>query len=736
MKLATEKKLQRHMIRFLMVDSQQTSYNAISQALEEQHYTAQGKLLDDISSFEKALNLQWDAVIFNNAYDFDYKKAIDLIDSRGKTIPLILLSDLDASYPEIIEAYQLGVYVVASPINYSFLTLNIYRASVYTRLVRRESQLSVEIDQLQQHTQSLVETTEHAVAIFQDGVHVSVNEQYAKLFGSTNNDDFLGQPILDILQPTDIQQFKTAFKRLSKDDFSQANFTIESTNIHSQQKNLTLQFAATEFDEDPALQLLIATEGASSNPTASTPTSGLNNGFTSIEHLQGEITGALLEKSIAGLFVFKINSLPESLLLASWDTLPAYFKQFEKNLGQYFGTPIFRISENTFVILKAFDTDEQGTNLLNENLAKLPTSIDLDHQIFSIQSKSGYIALNNAPTAEKIKVLLNDAIRVVTANDNLISAPSFNLSLDDSSPLTTPEHVATETPLHSPSPNEVAATTSTMSLGDVIINKNEGQNYNPFASKTTSSDGSHQSLLEQIDNNTIELQFQQLYDKEDIDTHIYEVTASFTHENNRIDIANYGSLNSNPELAVKLDRWILVEASKRLHQFLNTCPKARIVVNLHSACFNDSSLVILLTKLVNLINSKYTKPLILQFTEESILTNMDVAIKFFQTVQEYGVGITISEFGKSTYSTNILNQTKVVYAKLAADYTDFLQSDDGMVELQEKLDEFQDQQPDLRFILSPLDDMTMFANAWNVSARYLQGNYFQAKQIQFVDNAG
>lgn len=734
MKLATEKKLQRHMIRFLMIDSQQTAYNAISQALEEQHYTAQGKLLDDINSFEKALNLQWDAVIFNNAYDFDYKKAIDLIDLKSKTIPLILLSDLDASYPEILEAYQLGVYVVASPINYSFLTLNIYRASVYTRLVRRETQLSVEIDQLQQQTQSLVETTEHAVAVFQDGVHVSVNDQYIKLFNSTNSDDFLGQPILDILQPTDIQGFKTAYKRLSKDDFSQASFNIESANGNSKQKTLMLQFAATEFDEDPALQLVIPTEGSS--PIASVPTAQLSGGFVSLEHLQGEITGVLLEKSVAGLFIFRINSLPESLLLASWDILPAYFKQFEKSLAQHFGTPVFRLAENTFVLLKALDTDQQGAQLLQENAAKLPASIDLDHQIFSLHPKNGYIAFNNAPTVEKLRSIINDSVqRTVLASEHLIAAPSFSLD-NENAPLAIPDNVATEAPIHISESVEAPASTAAVSLGDVIMNKDDGQSFNPFVSKTTSNDGSHQSLLEQIDNNTIELQFQQLYDKEDIDTHIYEVTASFTHDGNRIDIANYGSLNSNPELAVKLDRWILVEASKRLHQFLHTCPKARIVVNLHAACFNDASLVMLLTKLVNLINSKYTKPLILQFPEDSVLTDMDHALKFFQAVQEYGVAIAISEFGKSAYSTSILTQAKILYAKLAPDFSDLLQSDDGMVELQEKLDEFQDQQSDLRFVLTPLDDMTMFANAWNVSARYLQGNYFQAKHAQFVDNAG
>ena len=737
MKLATEKKLQRHMIRFLMIDSQQTSFNLICQALKDQGYIAQGKLLDDLSSFEKALNLQWDAIIFNNAYDFDYKKALEIIEHKGKAIPLILLSDLDSNAPEILEAYQLGTYVVTSPTQYHFLTLNLYRASVYTKLVRREHQLNLELDQLQQHTQTLVDNTEHAVAIFQDGVHVSANEQYAKLFGTDQVDDLLGLPILDVLQPEDVAQFKLAYKRLSKDDFSQATFKIQSNNPQSQQKTLTLQFGAAEFDGDPGLQLVIPTENSNIQSTTSSASS--QHGFCSLEQLEFEITANLIEKPVVGLFIFRVHTLPSTLLYTAWDLLPRYFNQFKKVLNQSFATDVLRLTENIFALVKTYSDEDEASADFKAQLQKLPESIDLDQQIFSVLSKSAHIALKQAPSSEQLRALINQMTAVqapVSVKDEIIAAPSFQLSIEE--PI-----VATSFTLETPKTESVPSlqlsqdepkTSAPLSLGEVIIDKNETPN-TPFSPKIATSDASHESLLEQIENNTIELSFQQLYDKEDIDTHIYEVNASFNHDNNRIEVANYASLNTNPDLALKLDRWILVEASKRLHQFLNTCPKAKIVVNLHSVCFTDPSLLMLLNKLVSLINSKYSRPLMLQFTEESILRDMDNATKFFQQVVEYGIGITISEFGKSNYGTNLLTQSKPIYVKLAEEFSELLQSDDGMVELQEKLDVYQESVNDVRFVLIHLDDMTSFANAWNVNARYLQGNYFQSKQADFVDNA-
>lgn len=721
MKLASEKKLQRHMIRFLMIDSQQTAFNAISTALEEQHYTAQGKLLDDVASFEKALNLQWDAIIFNNAYDFDYKKALTLIEDKGKATPLILLSDLDPTYPDILEAYQLGTYVVCSAINYDYLTLCIYRASVHTRLVRRENQLSLEIDNLQQQTQTLVETTEHAVAIFQEGVHVSFNDQYAKLFGAKNTDEFVGLPILDILQPSDTQDFKQQFKRLSKGDFSQANFIIQTQNQNPHDKNLPLQFSATEFDDEPALQLVILNESNQKNAAKTG-----NEIFISPNQLQLPISTGLIDKPCVALLTFSLESIPTGLLQYSWDYFSQYCKNIEINLINTTVKKIYRIAEHVFVAILPLNNEAQLQQINHVILEHLPKTADVHGNIFNVELAVGSVVIKDINVDDDIAQLVRTAQQQKVASIN--SSPLLSLEP------TTPESdlipaFKTEEPLVVPS-------NPGLSLGEVIAEDKNTDKHNPFASKVTTSDGSHQSLLEQIEDNSLKLHFQQLYDKEDIDTHLYEVTGSFTHEGKVIELESYDGLNTNPELAVKLDRWILVEASKRLHQFLNSCPKARIVVNMHSASFTDNSLVTLLTKLVSLINSKYTKPLILQFQEDSILTDMDNATQFIQSVQEYGIGIAINGFGESSYSTTILSHVKPIYAKLAPQFGDFLQTDDGIVELQEKLDSFKEKHADLKFVLAPLNDMTTFANAWNVDARYLQGSYFQAKQTDFVDNAG
>ena len=61
-----------------------------------------------------------------------------------------------------------------------------------------------------------------------------------------------------------------------------------------------------------------------------------------------------------------------------------------------------------------------------------------------------------------------------------------------------------------------------------------------------------------------------------------------------------------------------------------------------------------------------------------------------------------------------------------------LGSEKQMAALQEKILHFIAQKP-VEIFLTELNDMNQFANAWNVEARFLQGNYFQKKLDRLTD---
>src|SRR5690606_24905248 len=91
------------------------------------------------------------------------------------------------------------------------------------------------------------------------------------------------------------------------------------------------------------------------------------------------------------------------------------------------------------------------------------------------------------------------------------------------------------------------------------------------------------ALSECLDRGEIHLKYQQLYDKEDTRLYTYEVARGFIYGNKWQDISTLLELHGGYELAIKLDRWILVEASKKLHNFISQYSDANLIVNLNRA---------------------------------------------------------------------------------------------------------------------------------------------------------
>lgn len=862
MKLSsTEKKSTSYVIRFLMIDHQQSIFNQVVEELESQNHKAMGKLLDDYSNFEKMLNLQWDVIVFNNAYDFDYKKLIATLNEKGKKIPVILLQEQVTEQKDYMQALEAGAYDLINPRHISHLSLVIQRASALSRLIKRENQLSIEVDQLQQQTQTLVETTEYAVAVFQEGIHISVNDQYAKFFG-LSTDAFVGLPILDVLQPQNPQQFKQFLKQLSKGDFDKPTLDITCANPRARQKQFELKFSPTEYDEEPALQLVIATNSAThSNQPESEE-------FATAQKVLDHLAFTFAQNNKVGVVLYILHQFPTHLLDQNWNTSRDYFYELGNMLNALTTDGLMRLSETVYLSTEPTNSQDELNQKLKNIHSQLPKNITVADKSYPVNLRLASMLFEKQPELDRLptilaKVFANQyngstvkpahtttpavdtpvatpaavvapvvaAVEVaqpIVQTDSFITdfsldavpetkpvveptiEPTFDLaspntlSLSDepASPMIAPtvapesntlsfslDSGAENTLAFEPTPTPVAPATPSISLAPesglsfapeitatpivepvapvtpivepiapaieatpvapqvvpvaeqpavVIPSLSLGEQALPDHDVNQTAiayEATERALSEQIENNALQLSFQQLYDKEDIDTHIYEITASFTDEKgNVVDLESYEAINHNPALATKLDRWLLVEASKRLHQFLQTSPKARIVVNVHEVSLQDSTLIALLSKLVNLINSKYTRPLILQLREQDMIRDLELSKRFGKALLDNNIGLSVKDFGSSVYSVNLLQSVPMKFARLAEEFTEQLKDDEKLVELQEKLDAFKELNAETQFLIQGLDDMSAFANAWNVDVRYLQGNYFQAKQSNFLDS--
>lgn len=393
-----------------------------------------------------------------------------------------------------------------------------------------------------------------------------------------------------------------------------------------------------------------------------------------------------------------------------------YFHEVEKFLKDQVRIPLFKLEHDVLVgIIQADAQDILESKLVGLGSLTKPQLITVNQQTYPLNLRIGYTLLDGElrdeshcnelvgrafstplPQAQKTSEFVLD---IPATTQESISMPSIDFTVSE------PVIPASESIPVSPAVSTVPLTTSPVL----------------------------KSLRECLERGEIHLKYQQLYDKEDTNLYMYEVTSGFIFENKWQDISSLMELNEDDELSIKLDRWILVESSKQLHNFITQYPDARLIVNLNRAVlFKDRTFPEFISKLITSIRSKVEYPLTLQFSEEDILMNQQDAQKYLRTLREHGARIAIRNFGHSMYSETLLREFDINGLSLDSKLTKMLNNDAEIEQLQEKITTYNEIKP-VNIMIRELNDMTLFANAWNVDARFIQGDYFQKKLDHLID---
>ncbi|MDS7933340.1 EAL domain-containing protein [Acinetobacter sp. V91_7] len=692
------KKLKRTETRLLIIDDNQLRYNQILNLLLGNDYQVQALLLDDLKSFEKQLNTPWDAIIFGRAYDLKIEQTLSLIQaSEQPHLPVLLLQPEDYQ-PQQYQTYiHKGIYDVVplEPLDYFYITL--IRTLSYSHLLQTEQRLTSELETIHSHTQTLVNNSHKAVALFQEGMHVKANTEYLNLFGFKQEEEIIGLPILDVLQPNDLNIFKQRFKKISLGQFDQARFEIQSQHAAISGNNaLKLEFIPSQ--EEDAVQLTIDYQLDLQTP-ANTVFSEKSYGLiTPWQQINRQLSTHPAQAN--ALVLFRLSQCPERIFQLDWQTPGQYFNRLQSFLKEQAQMPIFNLELGAYLgVLQA-----ENSTVLNSQLASLQSLqkeylLPINELNYSIQFKLSYAQITEPLDEASFAKLLDQ-----TSQQELPKAKS-EIELVPTIDIITPE-----------------PTSSSISLDLSLQNVDA-----PVQSSLL------QQLKQQLARGEIHLKYQQIYDKHDQETHNYEVTSGFIADEQWHDLNDLAALRDDSELSIQLDRWILVEASKQLHNFITQYPKAKLIINLNiDILLKDKSFPELISKLLTIIGSKQESPLVLQFSEQAIQPHLTIVQQQIARLRQHGAEISIRDFTSSIYSESILQQLDVQYLKLQSKKTELLNSDAGLAQLQEKVLNYLTVKP-VGILLADLDDMNLFANAWNVEARFLQGRYFQKKLDRLTD---
>ncbi len=689
------KKLKRSETRLLIIDDNQIRFNQIRDFLSANEHLVQATLLDDLQNFEKQLNQNWDIVIFGRAYDLKYEQALSLIQlSKQPNLPIILLKPDDYQPAQYASYIRKGIYDILDLEYADRFYMGLIRALSFSRLLLKQQHLMHELESAQSQAQSLVHESNKAIALIQEGIHVQANSEYLELFAIKNAEDVIGLPLLDLLQPQDLNDFKLRFKKINQGQFDLGRFEMTTLNTQVSLPNpLKIEFLPST-DED-ALQITIDLETMASNNNASD-----NHDKSSYKPNTYQLINRAIAQQpadVSALVLFSIASCPEIIFENDWNTAKNYFINLKEFLKEQTHVPLFKVETGIFLgLFQAESLAKLESKLIALNALAKPQLLTIKQATFPLNLRLGYIVLDSE-------------IRDDAHFEQVIST-AYNTALPQNQP--TPEfELKNDLPIPSfdLQPAEIKAVPISAEFSLI------------------------RALQQSLERGEIHLKYQQLYDKHDTNLYTYEVTSGFIFENSWKDLTDIPELLEDQELSIKLDRWILVESCKQLHNFITQYPEAKLIVNLNKdVLLHDRTFPEFISKLITIIRSKLSHPLILQFSEEDLSQNLSDAHKYIAQLRQFGAEVALRDFGHSIYSESILRQLDVNSLTLHPDLTQMLNTEQSTQELQEKIQIFHKVKT-VEIMLRELNDMTLFANAWNVDARFIQGEYFQKKLDHLID---
>lgn len=733
--LLLSKKLKLSETRLLIIDDNQIRYNEIISLFQSKNHQVQAILLDELKTFEKQLNTSWDLIIFGRAYDIKIEQAVTLIQASAEIdIPVLLLKPEDYQYSQYQSYIQKGIYDVVNLEYTERFYISLIRALSYSRTLQSKQHLLTELESAKNQAQALVEEQHKAVALIQEGIHTQANDEYLKLFGLKDENEIIGLPLLDILQPKNINDFKQRFKKISQGQFDLARFEIDTLNKNAKSENpLKIEFLPS--NEEDCIQITIETHSVSQKASSHSTESGKKTVSPVVSSLQ-QIQYALINQpaNANALVLFSFAACPDNILLSNWKTAIQYLDGFKSFIKEQTNTTVYQIDKLLYAVILQAESDAILESRIHGLQAlEKPQLLEIDGTTYPLSVKIGYTDIQqNSFNESNFNHVLEQAYDHRLSKKDSVSEQQLTATLQDTKielslvepasnsakPLQFERNSLQLEPKSQPDPEPTPHETAAQDIQAKPIFKNA-----PIL----------EQIMQSLEKGEIQLKYQQLYDKHDSSLNTYEVTSGFIFENQWKKVSNLIELDDDIELSIKLDRWILVEACKQLHNFITQYPQAKLIVNLNRhVLFHDKQFPELISKLLTIVGSRQSHPLILQFDEEDIAKSILETQKQFAILRDHGAEISIRRFGSSISSETILKQLDVSLLTLDEKFTQKLNSDATMSQFQQTLEKYQTIKP-VEMLLKNLNDMSLFANAWNVDVRFLQGEYFQKKLDHLTD---
>jgi len=680
-------------LNLLVINDDQLYAERLVQLLSAYYDSVNLGFLDDKEELLRLLRQPWDVLVFGSAYDMNFTEVVGIVQEQSIDLPMICLfhdeAAATAQNDDGLPAIVSGTMVKALKAEQEMAVVMAICLQHDNLRSRRELKtLRHVISEAEQRANVLIKNSKSAVAYIDQGIHIFANDPYLQLFGFKTMNDAIGVPVVDLISGGDsVKGFKQFLRQFDKGNRQEVEFEFESKRTDGSTFEAKLQLASATLDGEPVTQVIIQQNTNNSAEVAKRLAEAeRKDKLTGIDNRHGfEKQMALVYEQArqglltAGLLYIQLDNVGKIKSSLGLQGVDATVKQVAYMLDELIEDGhVSRFSDTVFTVLVEDKSASELKDLAQHIVTRISEMfIEVDKRTTSTTVSIGIVKIEK--NAAEPNVLLERAIDAI---------------------------------------NQIMIETS-----------NHGGTYHLYDPSEHANSDDHalaESLVDAITNNRFELSFQPIYDINKDRSDFFEVYLRLPladADNTVLTPDQFMAVAKTHNLLEKIDRWVLINACKKINEVRKTHPEARLLVQLTGASLVDKKLPNVASQLIKAVGGA-VGVLTLQFNEKDILDYLTVAKTQFSALTQVSCQLGINNFGSSAKSIEIASFVQPDMVRLARSYIQDINSADNLNTVKSLIVRTSEVHADV--LMPYIEDAATMSVAWSVGARYLQGYYLEA----------
>lgn len=673
-------------LNLLVIDDEQLLAENLIGLLKKQDIETHLGFLDDKEEFTRALRQVWDVVVLGHAYDLSYEQVLAIINEHGQDLPVIVMLDeeTDSSNQQVLTLLQAGAANVYVRSDLELIAIGIQKQLYHLRSRRKVRQLTTMLHEAEHRANILIKNSKSAVAYIDEGVHIFANDPYLKLFNYNSISDLMGMPVIDLIAGKNVADFKTFLRNFIKGNREEVEFLFESVRADGSTFEAKLQLAPATYEGEPCTQIIIQQQNQESAELyaklaaaeRSDPLTGLGNRLAFEESLTAVRQHAISHKLQNALLYIKLDNIGQINASAGILGLDNTVKSVANVLTATFEQgQINRFADSIFTVLLMNVAPSQLVQQAEQVREKIANML-IDVNQRTVQTTASIAVIPISETSPDEREIMQRAIDAV---------------------------------------NKVLMQSNNQGNGVHV--------YDPAQHATGSDAALYESLVNALEKGTFSLLFQPIYDIDEDSSNFFEVFVRLPLPDGTLMTPDqFLDTAKRHNMLDRIDRWVLINACKRLKQYRSQDSQARILVHLSEQSLQDKGFPDFVNKLSTAVG-KVNQPLSVQFSERDVTTYLRLAKGLFAEFKRLELPAAIHNFGSSVKSIDLLEHLNPAFVRLSRSYVSDLGDQNNVDTIKKLIADIAEH--DVDTLMAFIEDPASMSAAWTVGARFIQGKYLQ-----------